>query len=56
MASNGADHGVAFCGKDDRATSVTETSKGGGSSPFCLAPTIDVQRSAAFASMGLCAM
>ena len=44
---------VAFCGKDDRATSVTETWEAGGSWRFCLAPTIDAHRSAAFASRGL---
>jgi len=42
-----------FAGKTTGPTSVTETWEGDGSSPFCLAPTIEAQRSAALASMGL---
>jgi hypothetical protein len=44
---------LAVCGERDRATSVTGAWEAGGSLPFCLAPTIDVHRSAAFASMAL---
>jgi hypothetical protein len=36
--------GVALCGKDDKMTSVTETWEAGGSSHFCLGPTIDSPR------------
>jgi hypothetical protein len=47
---------VAFCGKGDRATSVTGASEAGGSLPFCLASPIAAHHSAAFASMALGAM